>query len=314
MNRFDRLFAVFSSNFLLFMTCAGIWGSSWLVIKFQLGAVDPVISVFYRFLISSSVLFLFATLSRMSLSYSRKQHLIFFFQGACNFSINYIITYWAEMYAPSALISMTFTLLVAYNILGMKLFFKKTIGPKVYLGTASGILGIGIIFGNEFASLGFSGATVKGLALGIIATLFASAGNLLAYKNHLQKIPVSVANTWGMFYGTLTTLVVALIMGSSWTTPLSATYLFSLFYLAIFATVIAFGAYLTLVGRIGAERAGYSSILSPVIALVLSILFEGMQVNGRIVVGLLFCLLGIFITNYSSAQRLKKGTSFIKPL
>lgn len=303
MNQIDRLFASLSSNFLLFITCAGIWGSTWLVIKYQLGSIDPVISVFWRFLLSTMILFFFAKMTGRSLSYSRKQHINFFFQGACNFSINYIITYWAEHFAPSATIALAFTLLVAFNIFGMRVFFKKAIGPSVYVGTFLGVLGISLIFGHEIHNLEPGGTTLKGLGLGILATMFASAGNLLAYRNHLNHVPVTIGNAWGMFYGTVTTFIIALILQRPFQFSTEPAYWYSLLYLSVFGTVIAFGAYLTLVARIGAERAGYTSILSPVIAVILSTIFEDFKISIFMSLGLGCCLLGNYVTLRSSKMK-----------
>jgi drug/metabolite transporter (DMT)-like permease len=296
MTNIDRLFSRFSSNFLLFITCAGIWGSTWLVIKYQLRGADPIESVFYRFLISTTILFVFARSTGRSLSYPKKDHINFFFQGSCNFSINYIITYWAETHAHSATVALAFTLLVAYNILGMKFFFKKAIGPNVYVGTLLGVVGIAFIFGQELVNLSEGSPNIMGLGLGFIATFFASAGNLLSYRNHLNKIPITIANAWGMFYGTLMTLIIAIVLHKPLHVDTTVTYWLSLLYLSIFGTVIAFGAYLTLVGRIGAERAGYTSILSPVIAVILSSLFEDFKITIYVATGLAFCLLGNYIS------------------
>lgn len=139
---------LFASNFFLFILCAGIWGSTWAVIKYQLNGPDPLVSIVYRFAISTLLMFLFALQKYKPFQYAPKFHLVFFFQGAFNFSINYIFTYWAEEHAPSALVATAFTLLVAYNILGMKIFYKKAMGTHVYLGALLGIIGVGFIFSN----------------------------------------------------------------------------------------------------------------------------------------------------------------------
>lgn len=292
-----------SSNLFLFLTCAGIWGSTWAVIKYQLIGPDPVVSVLYRFIISASLMFLYAKWAQHSLRYSARHHLIFLLQGACNFSINYIFTYWAEQYAPSAIVATAFTLLVAYNIIGMKIFYKKHIAPMVYLGAFLGIIGIGFIFSNELMEVKTRSANLTGLGLGLIGTFFASSGNILSYKSHLNKIPVSVSSAWGMFYGAVVTLVLALVQGKEFTFTFPPVYWLSLIYLSVFGTVIAFGAYFTLVGRIGAERAGYTSILSPVIAIMFSMALENLQLSRYLVIGLLFCLLGNFITLNSQNKR-----------
>jgi drug/metabolite transporter (DMT)-like permease len=60
----------------------------------------------------------------------------------------------------------------------------------------------------------------------------------------------------------------------------------------VFGSIIAFGAYLTLLGRIGAHRAGYAMVLFPVVALVLSMLFEGLKLDATILLGTCLVLAG----------------------
>src|SRR5690606_15274528 len=100
------------------------------------------------------------------------------------------------------------------------------------------------------------------------------------------------ANAWGMFYGTLLTGAIALGQGHAFNFDFSAGYVISLGYLAVFGSIIAFGAYLTLLGRIGAHKAGYAVVMFPVIALILSVLFEGFQITGNIIFGALLVTAG----------------------
>jgi len=71
--------------------------------------------------------------------------------------------------------------------------------------------------------------------------------------------------------------IIALLLGESLAIPLQATYLAVLAYLAIGASVIAFVAYLTLVANEGAARAGYATVLFPIVALAVSTVMEGFE-------------------------------------
>ena len=82
-------------------------------------------------------------------------------------------------------------------------------------------------------------------------------------------------NAWGMLAGTLLLTGYALVAGLSWRFDTSWTYVGSWLYLAIPGSVIAFTAYLTLVGRLGPEKAAYATVLFPIVALSISALFEG---------------------------------------
>ncbi|ASD65144.1 DMT family transporter [Bdellovibrio bacteriovorus] len=283
-------------NLILYAICTLIWGSTWLVITFQIDAASPVTSVFWRFLLSTALLLLFCFWKKQNLKYSRHDHLLFAGQGVLMFSINYMLTYVAETMISSGMVALSFTLLVYYNMFGMRLFFKKPITANVIWGSLLGGVGIVFIFLNEILNFDPSSKTIWGLLVGFLATLSASLGNMVAQKSYQKRIPVVVTNTWGMLYGSMFTLIVALVLQHDLSIPLNARFLGALFYLALFGSVIAFGAYLSLAGRIGAEKAAYTSVLSPVIALTLSSFFENFHWTPYIVIGVVLCLLGNVLT------------------
>lgn len=195
----------------------------------------------------------------------------------------------------SGLVALTFTTLVYFNMIGLRVWFKKPISKNVFIGGLCGALGITFLFWKEILGFHSGVGPIAGVIIGIVATLFASTGNMFAYKNHLEKIPVVVFNSYGMLYGSLCSLLIGLISGENFAFPTSTRFVFSLLYLVIFGTMIAFWAYQTLVGSLGADRAAYSSIVSPMIAVVLSSVFENVQITAMFVLGILFCLLGNYI-------------------
>lgn len=284
-------------NLILYAICTLIWGSTWLVITFQVDAASPVTSVFWRFLLSAGILWAFSLWKKFDLfNYSRRHHILFAGQGILMFSINYMLTYVAETMISSGLVALSFTLLVYYNMFGMRLFFKKPITRNVIWGSLLGGVGIVFIFLNEILHFDSQSKTIWGLLIGFLATLSASLGNMVAQKSYQLRIPVVITNTWGMLYGSLFTLIIALALGHDLAIPLTPRFLGALFYLALFGSVIAFGAYLSLAGRIGAEKAAYTSVLSPVIALTLSSFFEDFHWTPFIILGVVLCLLGNVLT------------------
>ena len=126
----------------------------------------------------------------------------------------------------------------------------------------------------------------------MLGALSASCGNITSQALQQRKLPVMQANAWAMLYGALITLVIASFQGLEFTFDGTFTYITSLLYLAVFGSVVAFGAYLTLLGRIGAHRAGYATVMFPVVALILSLLFEGLALDFSIVLGTALVLLG----------------------
>lgn len=294
-----------SRNITLFTICSLIWGTTWFVIKFQIDSTTPIVSVFWRFLLAAALMFIFNFfITKKSLSYPLKNHVFFFLQGIFNFSLNYILTYMAEEKMSSGLVALTFTSLVYFNMLGLRLWFKKSISKNVLWGGLLGAFGITLLFWKEILEFQSGSGPVLGVMIGIVATFFASTGNMFAFKNHTLKIPVVVFNSFGMLYGALFSLVIGLINNENFSIPTSSSFLFSLFYLAVFGTVIAFWAYQTLVGTIGADRAAYSSIIAPMIAVVVSNIFENVAFTPYLVGGIIFCLLGNLLSLKKDKERI----------
>ena len=209
--------------------------------------------------------------------------------------MNYILFYYAEKDIASGLVAATFTLVIYMNMLGLRIFFGKPFSLQVFGGSLLGGAGIFLLFLDSFQNFEANSNEIRGLVIGIIATVFASAGNLMSARMSRNQIPVLAGNSWGMLYGSIFTLILILIVGQPFETDFSAPYLASLVYLAIFGTVIAFGAYLSLIAKIGADRAAYINILTPVIALVLSSFFESFQWHWWTFTGVILCGLGNYL-------------------
>ncbi|HEX7673282.1 MAG TPA: EamA family transporter [Bdellovibrio sp.] len=283
-------------NLFLYSVCTLIWGSTWLVITFQVGDASPITSVFYRFLLGAILLAIYALASKKPMKYDKKDHLLFLGQGICMFSINYMLFYISETMVSSGMTAVAFTSLVYFNMFGMWFFFGKPITKNVVWGSVLGGLGIILLFLNEILKLNSDAKTIWGIVIGATATIGSSLGNMLSQKTYRKGIPVVVTNTYGMFYGSFFTLLIALLFKQNLAIPLTPKFLGALLYLALFGSVIAFGAYLTLSGRIGAEKAAYTSVVSPVIALTLSSIFEGFKWTPYIFSGVVLCLLGNILT------------------
>nr|BDT28363.1 DMT family transporter [Bacteriovorax sp. HI3] len=282
-----------SRNILLFSVCSLIWGTTWFVIKFQIDSTGPIAGVFFRYVLAALMMFAINIFFiKKSLKYPLANHKFFMLQGLFNFCLNYILTYVSEQYINSGLVALTFTVLIYFNMLGMKLIYKKEIYKNVIYGAIMGFFGIIFLFWREIANFSADKVTIFGIVIGIVATLFASIGNMFAYKNHQLKVPVMTFNAWGMLYGACFSLIIGLIQGESFHFPSTPSFLLSLSYLSLFGTVVAFWAYQTLVGTIGADRAAYTSIISPVIAMLISSVFENIVFTPQLFIGILLCFFG----------------------
>ena len=279
-------------NILLYLVIVCIWGSTWLAINFQLGNVPITASIFYRFALASFFLFCWSLYKQSPLKFPLKTHLLFAFQGLFMFSLGYIAAYEAGGYISSGLNAIGFSLVLVFNIINGALFSKTPITSSIIMGALCGMVGITVIFWPSVATLDLTNASLFGIVLSVGAGFLASCGNMFA--THIQKmhIPVTENNAYAMGYGALCTLLILFMEGSPLHFDFSLSYLASLLYLADVGSVIAFGCYITLLARIGANKAAYALVATPVIALILSTFFEDFVWNIRIFVGAGLILLG----------------------
>ena len=280
------------NTFVLYLTTVLIWGSTWLAIKWQLGVVSPDASVAYRFLIAALILIAWAILRGKNMRYPRRDHFWIALQGLLLFSTNYYLFYVASADLTTGLVAVTFSTIVPLNILFGKLFFKTPATIRVLGGAVLGLGGLGLVFWPEIENFNMADGGARGLMICLLATTFASLGNMASARNQRRGLPILQTNAYGMLYGAMFTFVFAFLSGSEFTFDASIKYVGSLLYLAIFGSVIAFGAYLTLLGRIGAGRAAYASVLFPVVALTLSVIFENYTFTTEAIIGATLVLAG----------------------
>ena len=286
---------MFTHSASLYLASVLIWGSTWYAIKFQLGVVAPEVSLLYRFALAAFILLAFCVLTRRSLRYSLSQHGFIAMQGLFLFSSNYLIFYWATELLTSGIVALMFSTVILMNIINGAIFMRGAVSPRVILGACFGIAGIASIFWAELSAINNNAATWRGLWMCLLATYFASIGNIISARNQKAGIPVIQTNAWGMGYGALVMAVYAIISEAPFNYDPSLGYGLSLVYLAVFGSIIAFGSYLTLVGRIGADKAAYAAVLFPVIALGISTIFENDQWSLRAVFGFALVLFGNYI-------------------
>jgi drug/metabolite transporter (DMT)-like permease len=265
------------SNTLLYLITVFIWGSTWLAITFQLGQVDPALSIVYRFGLAALILLIYSRLRRLSLRFSARAHFFIAMQGLLLFSLNYILVYLAEFYLTSGMVAIVFSTVVFMNVFFGALLLGDAIQPGVLVGAAIGLLGLALIFWPELSGFSLDNERALGLLFAAAGAVSASLGNITSARNQRHGLPVVQVNALGMAYGTLFMTLLVIVRAAPLRFELTHGYVLSLLYLAVFGSVIAFGSYLTLIGRIGPGRAGYATVLFPVIALILSTLFEGLR-------------------------------------
>jgi len=276
----------------LYVITVLIWGSTWFAIEFQLGVVEPEVSIVYRYIAAALILFIYCKIKQLPLVFNRSSHLWFALMGLLMFCLNYILAYRAQIYITSAMSAIAFSAILWMNILNARVLFGVRASARTYVGALLGMLGIIVLFGPQVSDVSLSDGVFFGSLLAVIGALMASFGNMASQAAQKSKLPVVQSNAWSMLYGGMFTGIVALAQGHPFIFEATAGYVISLAYLTVFGSVVAFGAYLTLLGRIGAHKAGYVTVMFPVVALGLSMLFEGLSLDIWITGGFLLVLAG----------------------
>jgi drug/metabolite transporter (DMT)-like permease len=291
-------------NFLLYTTASLIWGSTWLAIKLQLTQVPPILSVAYRFCLAALILLAYCRLSRKRLKFSLNDHRFMALQGFSLFGLSYCGSYLATVYMTSGLVAVVFSTILMWNILNLRIFIGQPVAWRAFWGGILGLSGICIVFWQDLA--GFTATSgLIGLLIALAGAYLASIGNVIGARHAKKGVPVTQANAFGMAYGGLLTLFIHFAMGGTLTIDWSIGYLGPMLYLTLFGSIVAFGCYMMLIGRIGADYAAYVTLLMPIIALVLSTLFEGYHWSVNALAGVTLVLMGnlIILTPQSTFHR-----------
>ena len=280
------------NNFFLFVITLICWSPTWYVIKFQLGYVDPLVSVFYRFFIAAIIIFIYLIYKKKNLKFSLNHHIWFLLFGICLYSLNYVFFYLSNTYLISAFPAIVFSTIIIMNILGDSFYFKKKPSLKTLIGSTIGMIGIAIIFNDEIFSFSLSNGRHVGLFLALLGTFLASTGNMVHQRNLNNNLASMPSIAYSMLYGSLVTLLITQIKGTELLFDYSFSYIASLAYLSIIGSIFAFIFYLKLLEKVGAGRAGYVGALMPVLALLISTVFENLEWQTDLIVGLPILIIG----------------------
>lgn len=290
------------SALVLFALSTFIWGTTWLAIKFQLGVVVPEVSVGWRFALAALLLLGWSAARRLPLRFTGREHAGFALLGLLLFGLNYVLVYLAETHLTSGLVAVLFAFLVFWNLLGARLFYRAPTPPAVLLGAVIGVLGVALLFWPELQSVRGDASLLLGAAYAVGGTLVASAGNLWSQRVFGGGRPVVQGTGFAMAYASAAVLAWCAARGLPFDFDARWPYVLSLAYLSLFGSVVAFVAYLTLVQRIGAGRAGYTAAVIPLVAMVASTLWEGYRWTLSAAAGMVLVLGGTVLVLRAKAR------------
>ncbi len=259
-----------------FVVVSLIWGSTWLVIRDQLGSVPSSWSVAYRFIVAAAGMILLAVAMRQPLKIDRQMVGWTMLLGLLQFSMNFNFVYAAEHHITSGLVAVMFALLIVPNALLAKYWLGRQIGGAFMLGSAIASFGVALLMLQEYRAAPVGGAEVLlGLSLALCSVCTASVSNVLQVTPKIARYPTLTILAWSMLWGSLANALFAFITDGPPVIDTRLGYIGGVLYLSIIGSVVTFPLYFRLIRDIGPGKAAYTGVVIPVVAMVLSTIFEG---------------------------------------
>ena len=266
----------FREIILPFIVFTAIWGSTWIVIRDQLGVVPPQWSVTYRFILAAAAMAVIARFKGHKLGLTRGGLGVALFIGVTQFCFNFNAVYLAERHVTSGIVATVFALLLIPNSLLAWAFLGQRPGLRFIASACIAVVGIALMIIHELHD---SRATTEQILVGIGLTFFgmlsASSSNVIQAREEARHMPMSVLLAWSMGIGAAIDAIVALVVAGPPVFDPRPAYWLSLAYLSLAASALAFSLYFPVVRKIGPGKAAYSSALVPIIAMALSTGLEG---------------------------------------
>ena len=280
------------SNPMLFAITCLIWGSTWIAINFQISELDPAVSVAFRFTIAAAILGAWCLLRRLPLALPVNIHKQLVLVGLLFYTLDYSFLYAAQHHIISALLALLSSSIIYINVVLRRIMLGKPMRFEVVVGATFGLLGIFLIFIPEFENMNMNEGLVLGLLFAAASFLSAGIGNVVSEKILDAGTPVIQMNFWAMSYSLIFTYGFALVSGAQFSLPTEPNFYYALVYLAVFGSVLAFGAYMKLLQQIGSDKAAYVVLIYPIVALAISTLFEGYEWTALSAIGVVIVLFG----------------------
>jgi drug/metabolite transporter (DMT)-like permease len=279
-----------------FVLVSLIWGSTWLVIKDQLSTVPASWSVTYRFVVACAGMFILGKIMRVNMQPKADVMRWTIVLGLMQFAINFNFVYQAEHHITSGLVAVIFALLMIPNAVLGKWWLGREISRSFILGSLIATLGVVLLMIQEYRVAPVGGVAVMiGAGLTLVAIMSASVSNVLQVMPHIARFPTIMILAWSMLWGAIFNASWSWIMHGSPVIDPRPAYIGGVFYLAIVGSVVTFPLYFRLIRDIGPGKAAYTGVLIPVVAMLLSTIFEGFRWSATASAGALLATTGLLV-------------------
>lgn len=262
----------------LFAVCVGVWGTTWHAITYQLGSNAPEVGVALRFALAGGALLAGCALRGVRLRFAWRDHALLALQGAFMYGAAYVCVYQAERYLPSGLVAVGYSASPLLAGVGARALFGMPLSRRFAGGGLLGLAGVALMFWPEFGRAGAAAAsTGLGAAFAVAAVVLSAVGSLAASRNRSRGLPLWPSLGFGMGYGALAAAAVAAASGNGLALPAAPSWWLSLAWLAGAGSVLAFACFLTLQDRLGPGPPSTVGVMTPLLALAVSLLFEAFE-------------------------------------
>ena len=291
-----------------FVIATIIWGTTWIVIRDQLGTVPPTWSVAYRFAAAAATMFIYAALTKAPFRIGRHGQFFAFALGFAQFVLNFNFVYRAEAFVTSGLVAVLFALLIVPNAVLGRVFLKQPLSRQFILGSLVAVVGVGMLIAQELrADSASATATILGVVFTVLGVLAASVANVMQGTARGMALPMASTLAWGMLWGTAINAVLALALSGAPVFEFTPTYIGGVVYLGVFASAVAFTCYFSVIRDVGPARAAYSSVLTPIIAMIISTIVEDYRWSWLAAAGGVVAMAGLLVALSARRPALKSG-------
>ncbi len=291
-----------------FIVATIIWGTTWIVIRDQLGPVPPTWSIVYRFAAGAVAMFIYAALTKSPFRIGRQGHVFAVIFGFAQFVLNFNFVYRAEAFITSGLVAVLFAMLLVPNALLGRVFLKQPLSGRFLLGSLVAVIGVGMLIAQEIrADTASASATLVGVVFTLLGVLSASVANIMQGTARGKALPMASTLAWGMLWGTGMNALLAFALTGAPVMEWTPAYIGGVIYLGVFASAVAFTCYFSVIRDVGPARAAYSSVLTPILAMIISTVVEDYRWSWLAAAGGVVALAGLLIALSARRPAPKSG-------
>jgi drug/metabolite transporter (DMT)-like permease len=282
-------------DWLIFLALGFMWGSSYLFIKLAVDSFGTFTLITLRLLIGAAFLWLVLLASRTPLPRDRRAYGHLIVMGIINIAIPFGLITWAEQSVDSALAAILNSTVPLMVIVIAPLFLPdEPIRLNGLVGLAVGFIGVVLIVSPGL--VGAAGTLTGQLAL-LGSSLSYAVGNVYARRN-VRGLPPMIPAVLQVTVALVVVGLLALALERPWETSRpDLEGWFSIVWLGIFGSGLAYLAYFRLLSRWGATRTALVAYLLPVVGIVLGYLVRREPIDLSLIAGTVLVIAGVALVN-----------------